>query len=83
MLASDPDLLVLSYNRTMMAFMLFNSGPERIAVIGLGGGSISKWCYRQLLAAEIAVIEINPKVAALRNQFHIPVDDDRFRRITC
>ena len=41
MLASDPDFLVLSYTRTMMAFLLFNSEPKRIAVLGLGGGSIT------------------------------------------
>ncbi len=81
MLASDPDCLVLSYTRTMMAFILFNSEPKRIAVIGLGGGSMPKWCYRQLPDAHITVIEINPKVVALRDQFYIPVDDDRFRVI--
>jgi spermidine synthase len=78
MLASDPDFLVLSYTRTMMAFMLLNSEPKRIAVIGLGGGSMPKWCYRQLPAAHITVIEINPKVVALRDQFYVPADDDRF-----
>jgi spermidine synthase len=81
MLASDPDFLVLSYTRTMMAFLLFNSEPKRIAVIGLGGGSMPKWCYRQLPAAHITVIESNPKGVALRDQFYIPVDDDRFRVI--
>ena len=40
-----------------------------------------KWGYRQLPAAHITVIEINPKVVALRDQFYIPVDDDRFRVI--
>jgi len=79
MLASDPDFLVLSYTRTMMAFLLFNSEPRRIAVIGLGGGSMPKWCYRQLPAADITVIEINPKVIALRDQFYIPANDGRFR----
>jgi spermidine synthase len=81
MLSSDPDYLVLSYTRTMMAFTLFNREPKRITVIGLGGGSMPKWCYRQLPAADITVIEINPKVIALRSQFYIPCDDDRFRVI--
>jgi spermidine synthase len=81
MLASDPNFLVLSYTSTLMAFMLFNREPKRIAVIGLGGGSMPKWCYRQLPAADITVIEINPKVIALRDQFYIPADDDRFRVI--
>src|SRR5882757_8763181 len=48
MLASDPNFLVLSYTRTMMAFLLFHEAPERIAMIGLGGGSLPTWCYQQL-----------------------------------
>lgn len=81
MLASDPNYLVLSYTRMMMAFLFFNREPKRITIIGLGGGSIPKWCYQQLPAADITVIEINPKVIALRDQFYIPADDDRFRVI--
>jgi hypothetical protein len=45
MLASDPNFLVLSYTRTMAAFTHFYQEPKRIAIIGLGGGSIPKWCY--------------------------------------
>ena len=81
MLASDPNFLVLSYTRTMMAFILFNREPKHIAMIGLGGGSMPKWCYSQLPEADMTVIEINPKVIALRDQFYIPADDNRFRII--
>jgi hypothetical protein len=81
MLVNDPYYLVLSYTRAMMAFLLFNREPKHIAVIGLGGGSIPKWCYRHLPATDITVVEINPDVIALREQFHIPTDDDRFRVI--
>ena len=81
MLASDPSFLVLSYTRTMMAFMLFNKEPTRIAMIGLGGGSMPKWCYRELPKTDITVIEINQMVISLREQFYIPADDDRFRVI--
>jgi len=79
MLASDPNFLVLTYTRTMMAFLLFNKEPHRIAMIGLGGGSMPKWCYHELPKADITVIEINPMVISLREQFYIPADDDRFR----
>jgi spermidine synthase len=79
MLVSDPNFLVLSYTRTMMAFLLFHEAPERIAMIGLGGGSIPKWCYHQLPATDITVIEISPIVISLREQFYIPADDRRFR----
>jgi spermidine synthase len=81
MCAEDPDLLTLAYTRTMMGFLLFNSSPERIAMIGLGGGSMPKWCYKELPKADITVIEINPEVIALRDVFHIPCDDYRFHVI--
>jgi spermidine synthase len=79
MLVSNPNFLVLSYTRTMMAFLLFHESPERIAMIGLGGGSMPKWCYHQLPATDITVIEISPLVIYLREQFYIPADDERFR----
>lgn len=75
----DPDQLVFSYTRTMMSFLLFEPSPKRIAMIGLGGGSLAKYCYRYLPHAEIAVVEINPDVIALRNEFAIPADDGRFK----
>lgn len=75
----DPDQLVFSYTRAMMSFLLFEPSPRRIAMIGLGGGSLAKYCYRYLPQAEIAVVEINPDVIALRNEFAIPADDARFK----
>lgn len=81
MLASDPHHLVLSYTRAMTAFPVLYPEVERIAIIGLGGGSMVKWCYHQLPTAEITVIEINPHVISLREQFHIPADDHRLRVI--
>ena len=46
--------------------------------MGLGGGSIAKYCYRYLPAARIAAVENNPDVIALRDEFLIPRDDARF-----
>ena len=78
MLKQEPERLVLDYTRTMMAFLLFNSRPDSIVMIGLGGGSLAKFCYRELPQTRIDVVEINPHVVALRNAFHVPPDDDRF-----
>lgn len=75
----EPDHLVLSYTRTMTAFPLFKRSLRHIAMIGLGGGSMAKWCYRRLPHADITVIEINPHVIALRERFSIPEDNHRFR----
>ena len=44
MLKADPEHLVLDYTRTMMGFLLFQPKPVRIAMIGLGGGSLAKYC---------------------------------------
>lgn len=75
---SRPHRLELGYTRTMMGFLLFNPQPEHIAMIGLGGGSIPKHCYRQMRDTRITVVEINPEVIALRTQFHVPPDNERF-----
>jgi spermidine synthase len=77
----DPDKLCLAYTRKMMAFLLFNRAPKRILLLGLGGGSLAKFCYRRLNCASITAIEVNPDVIALRDEFLIPADDERFRVI--
>jgi spermidine synthase len=74
-----PDSLDVEYTRTMMGFLLFNGRPKAIAMIGLGGGSLAKFCYRHLPDAHITVAEINPHVIALRDEFCVPCDDKRFR----
>lgn len=74
-----PDALELVYTRTMMGFLLFHPMPLRIGMIGLGGGSLAKFCFRHLPRADITVLEINPHVIALRNDFLVPADDARFR----
>lgn len=76
-----PDDLDLRYTQKMMGFLLFKRNPGRIALLGLGGGSLAKFCYRALPAATITAIEIDPHVIALRRHFAVPDDDDRFRVI--
>ncbi|MDD0838143.1 fused MFS/spermidine synthase [Curvibacter sp. HBC61] len=75
---ADPDALVLSYTRTMMGFLLFKPQPGSIISIGLGGGSVPKFCHRYLPHTRQLVVEINPHVMALREEFQIPPDSDRF-----
>ena len=75
---SEPYALDLTYTQMMMAFLLFNCQPRRISLIGLGGGSIAKYCYRYLRSARIAAVENDPDVIALRDEFLIPRDDARF-----
>jgi spermidine synthase len=77
----DPYALDLEYTRLMMGFLLFVPDPRRITMIGLGGGSLAKFCWRNIPRARIDVVEINPHVIALRDEFLVPRDDERFRVI--
>jgi spermidine synthase len=77
----DPTRLELEYTRAMMLFLLFNPAPRAILMIGLGGGSLPKYCHRHLPQSDITVVEINPAVIALREVFCLPPDDARFRVI--
>jgi spermidine synthase len=76
-----PDELRVDYTRTMMGFLLLNPRPRSITMIGLGGGSLVKFCRRHLPLAKITVVENNPGVIALRKDFGIPDDGDGLRVI--
>lgn len=75
----EPDVLDLRYTQKMMGFLLFKPQPRHLLMLGLGGGSLAKFCYRQLPGADITVIEIDPGVIALRRHFLVPENDQRFR----
>ena len=74
-----PDALTLEYTRTMMGWLAFKPLPEHIAMIGLGGGSLAKFCHRHCPQASLVVVEINPHVITLRGAFQVPPDGARFQ----
>ncbi|MES2189675.1 MAG: fused MFS/spermidine synthase [Pseudomonadota bacterium] len=78
-----PWQLEVDYTRTMMGFLMFRPAPLRIGMVGLGGGSLAKFCYRELPDCRITVAEINPHIIALRREFMIPDDDDRLTVLEC
>ncbi|GHD54980.1 hypothetical protein [Jeongeupia chitinilytica] len=78
MAIDDPYRLVLGYTKTMLAFRFFVASPKRIAMIGLGGGSLAKYCHRAFPLATIEVCEIDPTVIALRDDFLVPQESPRF-----
>ena len=77
----NPSQLQVDYTRTMMGFLLLQSAPASICMVGLGGGSLVKFCHAQLPASCLTVLEINPHVIALRRQFAVPDDDARLEVI--
>lgn len=76
-----PNELAFGYTRCMMGFLLANNEPKHILMIGLGGGSLVKFCHKYLPETLITVVEIDSDVIALRDQFLIPPDDDRLQII--
>ncbi len=81
MALKSPHDLALSYTQKMMAFLLFHPRPKRIALIGLGGGSIVKFVHRRLPGVVISAVELDPDVIALRDAFFVPADDERLQII--
>jgi len=65
----EPDVLVTAYAQKMMAFLLFNRAPRHILMIGLGGGSLVKFCHRHLQDTRLTVVEIDPDIIELRDWF--------------
>ncbi|MCK9285291.1 MAG: spermidine synthase-like protein [Rhodocyclaceae bacterium] len=69
-----PNALDLRYTQKMMSFLLFQPRPRRILLIGLGGGSLVKFCHYRLPATQMTVLDNNPDVIALREAFLVPAD---------
>lgn len=74
-----PEALSFRYTREMMGFLLFVPRPREVLMLGLGGGSLAKFCFRYLPRTRVSVVENNPWVAAWREQFVVPADGPRFQ----
>lgn len=83
MLIKKPYDIELEYVQRMMAWLLFTSLEDVAGAhamqLGLGAGTITKFCYKKLKMTCTA-IEINPGVLhACRGWFRLPPDDERLR----
>ena len=79
---SVPYRLELGYTETMMACLLFNPKPERILVIGLGGGSVVKFLLHYFPDCRIDVVEYRTDVIAVARQFFDVPEQDQLARLT-
>jgi len=71
--------LAIRYTQKMMAFLLFQPRPKRIVLIGLGGGSLIKFCHRRMPGTHLTAVELDPDVIAFRDAFLVPPDDERLQ----
>jgi len=65
----------------MMAFLLFQPRPRQVLVIGLGGGSLTRFCHRQLRRACVTAVEVDRDVIALSELFGLPRQGKRMRLV--
>ncbi|MCL4157499.1 UNVERIFIED_CONTAM: hypothetical protein GTU68_012180, partial [Idotea baltica] len=61
----DPKRMVFAYTRMMLATLLFEEQPERILIIGLGGGTLPLALNELYPNADIDVVEIDPAVVSV------------------
>ena len=74
-----PRALQFAYSQRMMSFLMFVHAPQRILMLGLGGGSLLKFCHHHLPSTHLTSVEINAHVLAFREQFMVPPDDERLQ----
>jgi spermidine synthase len=84
MLVDAPYVLVHEYIQRMMAWLLFIDPAtvnQRQAVqLGLGAGSLTKFCHKVLRMKNTTAIELNPQVLhACRGWFNLPADNPRMQ----
>ena len=60
--SSDPQRMVFTYSKMMMAALLFQPNPQKILIIGLGGGTVPTALAQLLPDAQINIVEIDPAV---------------------
>jgi spermidine synthase len=79
-----PNELELAYTRAMMGFLLFSRTPRQVLLVGLGGGSLAKFCLASFASVRVVAVEKEPRVVATaRAFFAVPPDGDHFHVEVC
>ncbi len=78
MLLAQPEDLLFNYARTMLGFRLFQPSPARLALLGLGAGSIARHLLRYLPALTVTAVDYSADVIAIaRDYFGLPRRSNR------
>jgi len=79
MMLGDPYALTFRHTQKMMAFLLFLPEPKDVVIVGPGGGSLTKFCRRQLTHSRITTVENDEDVIVFGELFDMPSEDARMR----
>ena len=82
----QPNRLVFEYTQMMLGALYLKPEPHSILIIGLGGGTLPRTLEKLLPGADIDVVEIDPAVVGVAQQYfgfqpdervHLTVQDGR------
>jgi len=76
---SDPRKMVFGYTRMMMSGLLLNPQPNRILVVGMGGGTLPMALAELLPDSHIDIVEIDSAVVRLAQEYFGFVSGPRLR----
>ncbi len=84
MLLAEPEQLHSLYARAMMGVLLFNDSPKNVLMIGLGGGTITKYLLNQFPDCRIDVVEFQQEVVNVAHHyFGLPTDERLNIKVGC
>jgi len=75
----NKEKLVFEYARSVLVGLAYNPKPERILIIGLGGGSLPKAFSALLPETEVISVEIDPAVAKLARKYFDYSESDKIK----
>jgi spermidine synthase len=78
MSVAEPLKLVFNYSRALMYFLLFRDNIKDLLMIGLGGGSVTKYIHGYCPDINQTVVEINQQVIDVaRSHFFLADNDEK------
>ena len=66
---ANPDALVLNYTKMLLGALYLNPEPQKILIIGLGGGTLPSVLQKIVPLAKIDVVELDPSVVTVAKRF--------------
>lgn len=65
----DPDRLIFDYTRATMAALYLVPAPQRILIVGLGGGAMPRAFQQAVPGVNVDVVELDPGVVAAARRY--------------
>jgi len=81
-LKSNPQSLVFNYTKLLFSALLVNNQPERILIIGLGGGTMSNTLQQIFPQSRIDNVEIDPSVIKVARQYFGFFENEKVKTYT-